>query len=85
MKLFCEINVLAVYSINTFFFCSAKHDEDKSDIHDFGAILLELILGRTIKSKNDVDALRDLVIMAILFCPLYHLQISFPCSSNFYL
>ncbi|KAK4272351.1 hypothetical protein QN277_020919 [Acacia crassicarpa] len=29
--------------------------EDKFDIYDLGVILLELILGRTMKSKNDVD------------------------------
>ncbi|KAK7271102.1 hypothetical protein RJT34_26726 [Clitoria ternatea] len=34
--------------------------EDKSDIYDFGVILLELILGRTVKSRN-VDTLRDLL------------------------
>ncbi|KAH1203037.1 putative inactive leucine-rich repeat receptor-like protein kinase [Glycine soja] len=36
-----------------------KH-EDKSDVYDFGVILLELILGRTIKSRN-VDTLKDLL------------------------
>lgn len=34
--------------------------EDKSDIYDFGVILMELILGRTIKSIN-VDTLKDLL------------------------
>ncbi|KAK7364722.1 hypothetical protein VNO80_13463 [Phaseolus coccineus] len=34
--------------------------EDKSDVYDFGVILLELILGRTIKSRN-VDTLKDLL------------------------
>ncbi|MED6127445.1 hypothetical protein PIB30_088223 [Stylosanthes scabra] len=38
---------------------SLKH-EDKSDIYDFGVILLELILGRTIKPRN-VDTLKDLL------------------------
>ncbi|CAJ1947858.1 unnamed protein product [Sphenostylis stenocarpa] len=38
---------------------SAKQ-EDKSDVYDFGVILLELILGRTIKSRN-VDTLKDLL------------------------
>lgn len=41
-------------------FCSVKH-EDKSDIYDLGVILLELILGRQIKTANDADAFRDLV------------------------
>ncbi|KAI4350318.1 hypothetical protein L6164_004785 [Bauhinia variegata] len=44
---------------------SAKLD-DKSDIYDFGVILLEVILGRTIKSRNDVDALRDLLQASIV-------------------
>ncbi|KAK7380771.1 hypothetical protein VNO78_33290 [Psophocarpus tetragonolobus] len=39
---------------------SVKHDEGKSDVYDFGVILLELILGRTIKSRN-VDTLKDLL------------------------
>nr|KYP35855.1 putative LRR receptor-like serine/threonine-protein kinase At1g14390 family [Cajanus cajan] len=37
-----------------------KH-EDKSDIYDFGVILLELILGRKIKTSTDADAFRDLL------------------------
>ncbi|XP_047147712.1 probable inactive leucine-rich repeat receptor-like protein kinase At3g03770, partial [Vigna umbellata] len=40
--------------------CSVKH-EDKSDIYDLGVILLELILGRQIKTANDADAFRDLL------------------------
>ncbi|KAG4951043.1 hypothetical protein JHK85_044910 [Glycine max] len=39
---------------------SVKH-EDKADIYDFGVILLELILGRQIKTANDADAFRDLL------------------------
>ncbi|XP_027350105.1 probable inactive leucine-rich repeat receptor-like protein kinase At3g03770 isoform X2 [Abrus precatorius] len=39
---------------------SVKH-EDKSDIYDFGMILLELILGRKIKATNDAYAFRDLL------------------------
>ncbi|QCD97233.1 probable inactive leucine-rich repeat receptor-like protein kinase At3g03770 [Vigna unguiculata] len=39
---------------------SVKH-EDKSDIYDLGVILLELILGRQIKTANDADAFRDLL------------------------
>ncbi|KAK7267015.1 hypothetical protein RIF29_19679 [Crotalaria pallida] len=38
---------------------SVKH-EDKSDIYDFGVILMELILGRTIKPSN-ADTLKDLL------------------------
>ncbi|KAE9590216.1 putative protein kinase RLK-Pelle-LRR-VI-1 family [Lupinus albus] len=34
--------------------------EDKCDIYDFGVILMELILGRTIKPRN-VDTLKDLL------------------------
>ncbi|KAK7290667.1 hypothetical protein RIF29_05247 [Crotalaria pallida] len=44
---------------------SVKH-EDKSDIYDFGLILLELILGRTIKSRNDADAFKDLLQASIV-------------------
>ncbi|XP_004493208.1 probable inactive leucine-rich repeat receptor-like protein kinase At3g03770 [Cicer arietinum] len=39
---------------------SGKH-EDKCDIYDFGVILLELILGRTIKTTNDAEAFKDLL------------------------
>ncbi|KAK7336292.1 hypothetical protein VNO77_16828 [Canavalia gladiata] len=39
---------------------SVKH-EDKSDIYDFGVILLQLILGRKIKTTNDAEAFRDLL------------------------
>jgi len=45
-------------------FCSVEQ-EDMSDVYDFGVILLELILGRTIKSRN-VDTLKDLVMKEIL-------------------
>lgn len=45
--------------------CSGKH-EDKCDIYDFGVILLELILGRTIKTTNDAEAFKDLVITGTL-------------------
>ncbi|XP_027359105.1 probable inactive leucine-rich repeat receptor-like protein kinase At3g03770 [Abrus precatorius] len=41
-------------------FNKSVKNEDKSDIYDFGVILLELILGRTIKSRN-VDTLKDLL------------------------
>jgi hypothetical protein len=46
-------------------FCSGKH-EDKCDIYDFGVILLEIILGRTIKTTNDAEAFKDLVITGTL-------------------
>lgn len=42
-----------------------KH-EDKSDIYDLGVILVELILGRTIKSRTDVDAFKDLLQASIV-------------------
>ncbi|XP_061343342.1 probable inactive leucine-rich repeat receptor-like protein kinase At3g03770 [Gastrolobium bilobum] len=42
-----------------------KH-EDKSDMYDFGVILLELILGRAIKSTNDADAFKDLLQASIV-------------------
>ncbi|XP_054804402.1 probable inactive leucine-rich repeat receptor-like protein kinase At3g03770 [Prosopis cineraria] len=44
---------------------SNKH-EDKSDIYDLGVILLELILGRTMESKNDVDTLINLLQASIV-------------------
>ncbi|CAI8613655.1 unnamed protein product [Vicia faba] len=39
---------------------SGKH-EDKCDIYDIGVILLEVILGRTIKTTNDAEAFKDLL------------------------
>lgn len=42
-------------------FCSGKHEE-KADIYDFGVILQEVIMGRAAKSRNEVDALKILVI-----------------------
>ncbi|WJX83319.1 hypothetical protein P8452_65989 [Trifolium repens] len=39
---------------------SGNH-EDKCDIYDFGVILLEIILGRTIKTTNDAEAFKDLL------------------------
>ncbi|XP_045789539.1 probable inactive leucine-rich repeat receptor-like protein kinase At3g03770 [Trifolium pratense] len=41
-------------------FNKSVKSEDKFDIYDFGVILMELILGRTIKSRN-VDTLKDLL------------------------
>lgn len=40
--------------------CRGKH-LDKMDIYDFGVILLELITGRHINSKNEEDAVKDQV------------------------
>ncbi|KAL1211535.1 putative inactive leucine-rich repeat receptor-like protein kinase [Cardamine amara subsp. amara] len=34
-------------------------DEDKIDIYDFGVILLELIVGRPLRAKGQVDVLKD--------------------------
>ncbi|CAH8386173.1 unnamed protein product [Eruca vesicaria subsp. sativa] len=34
-------------------------DEDKMDIYDFGVILLELIVGRPLKAKGQVDVLKE--------------------------
>ncbi|XP_028761312.1 probable inactive leucine-rich repeat receptor-like protein kinase At3g03770 [Neltuma alba] len=44
---------------------SNKH-EDKSDIYNLGVILLELIFGRTAKSRNDVDTLTKLLQASIV-------------------
>lgn len=35
--------------------------ENKNDIYNFGVILLEIIRGRSIKSADEVDVLRDQV------------------------
>lgn len=35
--------------------------DDKSDVYDFGVILLEIIAGREITSDNDVSVMKDLV------------------------
>lgn len=36
-------------------------DEDKNDVYDLGVILLEIIVGRPIMSRNEVVVARDLV------------------------
>ncbi|CAL5185589.1 unnamed protein product [Lathyrus oleraceus] len=46
-------------------FNKSVKSEDKSDIYDFGVILMELILGRTIKSRN-VETLKDLLQASII-------------------
>ncbi|KAL5834970.1 hypothetical protein ACOSQ4_014467 [Xanthoceras sorbifolium] len=43
---------------------SAKH-EDKVDVYDFGLILLEIIVGRPLNSKNEVGTVKDQLQAAI--------------------
>ncbi|GMJ14383.1 hypothetical protein like AT3G03770 [Hibiscus trionum] len=38
-----------------------EKDEDKGDIHDFGVILLEILVGRPIISENDVMVVKDIL------------------------
>lgn len=44
----------------SFFFCSPMYS-DKTDIFDFGVILLEVVSGKTITSMYEVDILKELV------------------------
>ncbi|CAF1923570.1 BnaC05g01820D [Brassica napus] len=37
----------------------SNKDEDRVDIYDFGVILLELIVGRPLKAKGQVDVLKE--------------------------
>ncbi|XP_028767971.1 probable inactive leucine-rich repeat receptor-like protein kinase At3g03770, partial [Neltuma alba] len=41
--------------------CCRTKDGDKNDVYDFGVILLEIILGRTILFHNEVGTLKDLL------------------------
>lgn len=49
-------------------------DEDKNDVYDLGVILLEIIVGRPIKYRNEVVVARDLVsvllatLLNIVYC-----------------
>lgn len=36
-------------------------NEEKNDVYDFGVILLEIIVGRTIDTKNDIDVSKDIL------------------------
>lgn len=46
-----------------------KHEE-KIDVYDYGVILLEIIVGRQLKSRNEVGILKDRVrmVMLLYFC-----------------
>jgi hypothetical protein len=37
------------------------NQDEKVDVYDFGLILLEILLGRSLTSGNDVDVLQDQV------------------------
>nr|ABP57459.1 receptor-like kinase 17 precursor [Solanum chacoense] len=39
--------------------------EEKDDVYDFGVILLEIISGRTIDTKNDIDVSKDILIVSL--------------------
>lgn len=41
-----------------FVFCRIEH-EDKMDIYDFGVILLEMLMGLQIKTRSELNALRN--------------------------
>lgn len=40
--------------------CRENH-KDKNDVYDIGVILLEMIVGRTLMSENDVEVTKDIV------------------------
>lgn len=53
--------MLFFYSCSTLVgFHRVKHDE-KPDVYDFGVILLEIIVGRPLDSRDEVDVERDQV------------------------
>ncbi|MCD9643054.1 hypothetical protein HAX54_030160 [Datura stramonium] len=39
--------------------------EEKDDVYDFGVILLEIISGRTIDTKNDIEVSKDILIVSL--------------------
>ncbi|KAJ8529371.1 hypothetical protein K7X08_036206 [Anisodus acutangulus] len=39
--------------------------KEKDDVYDFGVILLEIISGRTINTKNDIDVSKDILIVSL--------------------
>ncbi|XP_059312314.1 probable inactive leucine-rich repeat receptor-like protein kinase At3g03770 [Lycium ferocissimum] len=39
--------------------------EEKDDVYDFGIILLEIISGRTIDTKNDINVSKDILIVSL--------------------
>ena len=53
-------------------------DGDKNDVYDLGVILLEIIVGRPITSKNDVVVARDLV--SVLLATLFNILL---CQNPF--
>lgn len=59
----CSISLSSVPA-NNVFICPYLHRlncEEKHDIYDFGVILLEMIVGRTIIHPNDINISKDIV------------------------
>ena len=60
-----------------------KNQDEKVDVYDFGLILLEILVGRSLTSGNDVDALQDQVIDIFLW--FYIQSAEKPCPTPFLL